>query len=220
MNLLVSKKSFIIVLLIVFSFFSCAIFAQKNPKDPSLPKEPQVDGLDQRGETDRTKGSQDSKESKNNSNEKEQKLRVTLCDGRQIVGSWLEKNKEITFHHIRDGIRYQKTIQTNTIDKVRIQTWKAEIHKKENDGTAFKMLPNSVLIQLKSGESFQKDSGLQGTEYSVLKIKNENGSATVYSMWIDLLYKDGNWYSKLKKITPEEDRTDCHKDVIREIQFL
>jgi hypothetical protein len=220
MNLLVSKKSFAIVLLIVFSFFSCAILAQKNPKSPNLPKEPQVDDLDQRGEADNSKGSQDSKNTKNNSQENELKIRVTLCDGRQVVGKWLEKNKEITFHHIRDGIRYQKTIQTNSIDKVRIQSWKAELHKKENDGTAFKMLPNSVLIQLKNGESFQKDSGLQGTDYSVLKITNENGSATVYSMWIDLLYKDGNWYSKLKKITPEDDRTDCHKDVIRELQYL
>lgn len=219
MNLQILQNPFRIFLFVVFGFFSCTVFAQKKPQEPTLPREPKVSDFDPRGEKNGSRESQDSQKNKKTSRDTEVKIQAILCDGRKVTGTWLEKNKEITFHHIRDGIRYQKTIPTATIERVRIQSWKAELQKKEKEGTAFKMLPHSVMIQLKNGDTFQKDRGLEGTDYSILKITNENGSATVYSMWIDLLYKYGSWYSKLKPVKPSESRTDCHKDVLREIVF-
>lgn len=196
-----------IFFLIGFPFF---LYSQQSPKLPVEPTSPQVDGAerDSRGEK------------KSESTLVLKEVIVSFCDGRKLKGKWEGKEKEIQFHHIREGIRYKKNILTKDLSSIKIQTWKAILHKQEKNGVAYKMVPSLVSIKLKSGDVFDKDMGLDGTEYSVMKVENENGMATVYSMWMDLLYKDGAWFSKLDKISPDKERSDCHKDVIREIQFL
>jgi hypothetical protein len=82
------------------------------------------------------------------------------------------------------------------------------------------MLPSTVRIETRSGESYEKDMGLDGTEYNILKVENDNGITTIYSLWMDLLAKDGTWFTKLEKISPDKERKDCFKEVMVELKFL
>ncbi|WCL49885.1 hypothetical protein [Leptospira sp. GIMC2001] len=199
-------------LFIIILVSSIGIYSQKQPSSPKEPSVPVLgtESLDSRGEPE---------QANKDSEPKKRDIRVTLCDGRKVSGKWNEKETEIHFTHIRDGIRYKKSIKTTEIQTVRLISWNAEPNKQEKEGMSYKMVPSKVWIQLKSGEKFDKDKGLEGTEYSIVTVENKNGSATLYTLWMDLLYKDGSWYSKLEKLDPKLERTDCHPDVIREIQF-
>ena len=191
---------------------SISLQSQKLPTSPKEPTQPVLgtDNLDSRGEPD------DSNKGKET---KKRQITVNLCDGRKVSGNWAEKNTDIEFTHVREGIRYKKSLKTSEIQSVRLISWKADPNKQEKEGMSYKMLPSKVRIQIKSGEHFEKDKGLEGTEYSIITVENKNGSATLYTLWMDLLYKDESWYSKLDKFDIKLERTDCHPDVIREIQF-
>lgn len=217
-----SGKFMVFFLLVAISAFP--VFSQKLPKNPLNPSDPRSPSLEEERDSrgDKKQNNQNSSKKENaeeSSAQLSKTIQATLCDGRKVTGKWEGKISQIQFHHIREGIRYQKSISLSEISQLKILSWRAEIHKKESTGVAYKMLPDMVQLETKSGESFQKDSGLEGTEFSVLRLENPNGVATLYSMWIDLLYKDGNWYTKLKPIKADEPRTDCFKDVIREISL-
>lgn len=216
---------FSMISIVVFSFFSMGIEAQKLPKLPTTPKEPEVktQELDPRGEKKNDKMETGSQESTSNPDPKDRtkkrEIQIELCDGRKLQGSWEEKEKEIQFHHTKEGIRYRKSLATQDLATIRILSWTATQPKQDKEGVAYRMIPSQVLLKTRSGETYEKDMGLEGTEYSILKVENAHGTATVYSIWMDLLYKDGQWYSKLERIPPDRTRTDCHRDVVREIRF-
>ncbi len=207
----------VLVLLLPSVFIS--LDSQKLPKNPTPPKEPVLTSEDDernaRGDKDKLNEKSEKSQSKVS-----KKIQATLCDGRQVTGNWEGKAETIRFSHRKEGILYQKTLELNEIARLKILSWKAEFQKNESNGSTYKMLPAIVSIDTRSGEIFEKESGMDGTEFAILKVENSNGVATLYSMWIDLLYKDGTWYSGLRPVSPGDLRTDCHKDVIREIRIL
>ena len=212
-----------LLILFFFIILNINISAQKSPKLPNEPKLPEMPKEERDSRGDKKSNSENGKNSDQDStdiNSANRELLVTLCDGRKVKGKWEQKEKEINLTHIKEGIKYQKKIQASNMLSVKILTWKAVIFKEEKDGTAYKMIPSQVRLETRTGETYDKDMGLDGTEYSILKLENENGHATIYSLWMDFLSKDGSWYTKLDKITADKERKDCFKDVMVEMKFL
>jgi small nuclear ribonucleoprotein (snRNP)-like protein len=191
---------------------SIALNAQKLPKLPTEPKVPEVSNEERDNRGDKKSEEAKSKQSRD--------VLVILCDGRKVKGKWEEKDSELNITHIKDGIKYQKKIMSANMLSVKVLSWKAILFKEEKDGTSYKMVPSNVRIETRSGESYEKDMGLDGTEYSILKVENDNGITTIYSLWMDFLAKDGTWFTKLEKISPDKERKDCFKEVLVELKFL
>ena len=189
-----------------------ALQAQKLPKMPTEPKVPEVSNEERDNRGDKKTEEAKSKQTRD--------VLVILCDGRKVKGKWEEKEAELNITHIKDGIKYQKKIMSANMLSVKVLSWKAILFKEEKDGTSYKMVPSNVRIETRSGESYEKDMGLDGTEYSILKVENDNGITTIYSLWMDFLAKDGTWFTKLEKISPDKERKDCFKEVMVELKFL
>lgn len=220
---------FLLLFLLALSINKKVLVAQVEPKPPKLPTEPIINPeRDARGDKPSKSSILESFDTKENLVNKDSQpkekyfLKLTLCDGRQVSGFWdlTDIKKEITFRHVKDGIVYTKTLPLSAIGKVIIQTWNSELQKREKDGDAYKMKPQKVSIQTKSGELFIKEDGLEGTQFSVITIENNYGKASLYSLWIDMYYKSGKWFSNLKPIDPKETREDCYKDVWKTLELL
>lgn len=210
-------------LLILFVFFHAHLYSQKSPKLPTDPKMPEIpkEERDSRGDKKSSSDTENNLEKESTASKgNNRELLVILCDGRKVKGKWEQKENEINITHIKDGIKYQKKIQASNMLSLKVLSWKANLFKEEKEGTSYKMIPSQVRIETRTGEIFDKDMGLDGTEYSILKLENENGYATIYSLWMDFLSKDGSWYTKLEKISPDKERKDCFKDVLLEVKFL
>ena len=142
---------------------------------------------------------------------------LKLCDGREVSGR-IEYNKEdLVFQHEKEGIKYTKKIQMQSIKQIYILNYISKQVKKTKDGTAFQFDPGELEITLKDNDIF-KISNLNTSEFQKMELQNSNGSTTLYSYWIDLLFESGKWYSKLPPIKGNQ-RVDCHPDVIRMIRF-
>lgn len=206
-------RIFSVFLFSIYFAFGFGLSGQKLPSQPTQPKSPDLD-LDSRGEK------KSEKDTGTDANSKKRDIMIILCDGRKIQGKWEEKKTELTFFHLKDGIRYKKVIESKNLGSVKILSWTPGFNKQEKDGASYKYTPSKVELKTKKDEVFEKDQGLDGTDFLVLNLENQNGIATIYGLWMDLLFKDGSWYSKLPKLEPEKERTECHKDVWREIVFL
>ena len=148
---------------------------------------------------------------------KDPSISVKLCDGRFVEGNIDYEKEEIFFHHIKEGIKYEKKLKVTDIKQIKIQSWELRKGKKIKDGTAYQVYPQKIQITTTAGENFSV-KGLQDTEFLNLNVANQNGIAKLYTYWLDLLYDNGSWYSKLSSVSGQE-REDCHSDVIRVIQF-
>lgn len=157
------------------------------------------------------------KDSKKEKNLKSTSIIAKLCDGRQVAGNIEYEKEELFFQHTKEGIKYDKKLRITDIKQIKIQSWELKKGKKVKDGTAYQAFPAKVLITNSSGENFLV-KGLQDTEFLNLNVSNQNGVAKLYTYWLDLLYDNGSWYSKLSTISGQE-REDCYPDVIRTIQF-
>ncbi|TGL60855.1 hypothetical protein [Leptospira sarikeiensis] len=194
--------------LLLFCFLTGSIFGQKIPlpKEPSLPNEP---GLDARG---------DSPNSSSNNQNAGPNVKAYFCDGRTITGIWRLAPKEFSFKHVRENVQYSKTLKFEDISRVLLKAWKLIPGKPNTQGTPYKAEPWEIHYKTKSGETFERIGELK-KDFSELKIQNELGEANLFFYWIDLMFENKTWFSKLPKIEGDI-RKECHPDVIVGIEFL
>ncbi len=182
--------------------------------DPKPPKEP----------TSPTVGTEDKKEDRDARGDvREKKTAVqslTLCDGRTLRGEAEGMGEGFQFSHLKDGIEYKKKLKWDEVESIKIDSWELKQKKEEKKGISFEAVPKRVRIRTKNGEVYYKDSGLADIKLLNLSIKNNNGTATVFSYWIDLKYPNGSWFSGLPPLKGESLlREECYKDVVRMIEW-
>ncbi|TGL78335.1 hypothetical protein [Leptospira yasudae] len=204
-------SSAFLFLFLIFSF-NFSLFSQKGPKEPTLPTEPTVnsDSRNQRGEPSRQTGTGVDEKG-------EKKIKAILCDGRDVEGYWKNPPLEFKFQHKKSNITYSKALKLEEISKIKITGWKLKSSQKRKEGTPYRAEPFQIQIVSFSGETFVKEPSPTG-EIQQIQINNQFGDATLFLYWNDLQYENGQWYSGLKSFSGEF-RTDCHPDVVREIQF-
>ncbi|MDZ4725512.1 MAG: hypothetical protein SH817_05115 [Leptospira sp.] len=180
----------------------------KLPKDPTLPQMPVEEKKDER-------------DARGEIREKRTNVQtLTLCDGRTIRGEGEVLGEGFTLVHTKDGIEYRKKLKWEEIESIKIDSWELKQKKEEKKGISFEAFPKKVRIRTRNGEVFYKDTGLADLKLLNLSIKNNNGSANVFSYWIDLRYTNGSWFSGLPQMKGESlVREDCFKDVVRMIEW-
>ncbi|MCB1141000.1 MAG: hypothetical protein H7A24_02625 [Leptospiraceae bacterium] len=194
------------------------IFFVLNPSrvpaidEPASPREPSVPG------SEKVEKSKSNKKSSS----KDKKIRsipikILLCDGRHASGQIETALDEISLHHEKDGIRYEKVLSLNELTRIRILNWKRDGQKKTKEGMSYQFNPSRVEITSTSKEYFIL-KGLDKTDFQRIQLKNKNGVAYLYTYWLDLQYNTGKWYSGLPPIETDF-REDCHQDVVRTIEF-
>jgi hypothetical protein len=192
------------VIFIIFFQFSLLFPIDTPITEPTNPVTPTLPSISE----------QPKKEKKG---KKQMDVLLKLCDGREVSGRIEYNKEELVFQHEKDGIKYTKKIQLQSIKQIYILNYMSKQVKKTKDGTAFQFDPGELEITLKDNDIF-KISNLNTTEFQKLELQNSNGSTILYSYWIDLLFESGKWYSKLPPIKGNQ-RLDCHPDVIRMIRF-
>lgn len=202
-------ESFVVFVLF---FLYLPLFSQKSPKEPTLPTEPTINGESRnpRGESGKQTGTGVDEKG-------EKKVKVILCDGREVEGFWKNPPLEFKFKHKKNSITYSKSLKLEEISKFKIVSWKLKAGNKRKEGTPYKAEPYQIQMISFSGESFQKEPSETGEIQRIL-FNNQFGDATLFFYWNDLQYENNQWFSGLKPFLGEY-RTDCHADVIREIQF-
>lgn len=180
----------------------------RAPKDPTLPTSP-------------SEGKKDDRDARGDLREKKTSVQtLTLCDGRTIRGEADGMGEGFQFSHLKDGIEYKKKLKWEEVESVKIDSWELKQKKEEKKGISFEARPKRVRIRTKNGEIFYKDTGLADINLLNLSVKNNNGTATLFSYWIDLKFPTGSWYSGLPPIKGESlIREECYKDVVRMIEW-
>ncbi|EMY76725.1 hypothetical protein LEP1GSC060_3264 [Leptospira weilii serovar Ranarum str. ICFT] len=192
-------------------FLNFSVHAQKAPKEPTLPVEPTVgDSRNQRGENEKQTGTGVDEKG-------EKKIKVIFCDGRDVEGFWKNPPIEFKFQHKKSNIVYSKSLKLEEVSKIKITGWKLKPSHKRKEGTPYRAEPYQIQMISFSGETFYKEPSPTG-EIQQVSLNNQFGDTTLFLYWNDLQYENGQWFSGLKPFSGEF-RTDCHPDVIREIQF-
>lgn len=186
---------------LILIFQSAAIIPIDLPKEPNSPNVPDV--------TDKT-----DKDARGEKKKNSKEIKIRLCDNREVKGLWESDKEEISFSHNKEGIIYSKKIKFSEVSAIKIVTWEGKFIKRKSDGKLFKMLPKKVEI-ISGTTRFMKEGLLEFAEFS---IQNENGSAKLYTYWMDSLSDTGKWYSNLPAFSGAE-RKECHADVVREVFF-
>lgn len=197
---------------LIFFLFSFSLLPQKNPKEPILPSEPTINGdsRNSRGENGKPTGTGVDEKG-------EKKIKVIFCDGREVEGYWKSAPIEFKFKHKKSNITYSKALKLEEVSKIKIVTWKLKASNPRKEGTPYRAEPYQIQMFSFSGESFLKEP-METGEIQQISFNNQFGDATLFLYWNDLLYENGQWFSGLKSFSGEF-RSDCHPDVIREIQF-
>ncbi len=145
-------------------------------------------------------------------------IQVELNDGRSLKGiAQLNSPGKITSEHIKNRIKYKKAFEVREIDFIEIKSWKPKYYKSNSTGDVYSFETNRFLVQLKSGQALMQEGPL----FNFLReftVSNEHGEAHLYSFWLDLYQKDGNWSTGLIGSLGVE-RSTGHKEVIRKIKF-
>ncbi len=197
----------------IFFIMNCLVVLQLLAVD--IPKDPVPPVLQ-----DTTVEKKDSSEKSKDKKKKEKRsvsISAVLCDGREVSGKIETEKDELNLSHKSDGILYEKKVSFDELKQIYIKTWRAEKKKKEKDGFTYQFTPSQITVSGKSGDTWNINS-LKGTDLSSLSVKNRNGTAKLYSFWIDLQYENGKWFSKLPGFSGNE-REDCHPDAFRSIRF-
>lgn len=192
--------------ILIVIFLAARIFSIDEPKSPNLPLDP-----------DETSSDRDVRGEKNSKEDMVYSLSVRLCDGREIIGKWQSHANEFSFTHIKNRVMYAKSLKVKNIASINIVSWKLVKLKEKTDGAPYQLIPESIKIITRDGDEYLKNS-LKGSEFLELSIENKNGSAKLFSYWLDFLSKDSKWHSGLPH-TEGDIRMDCHPDVIRQITF-
>lgn len=185
--------------ILIYSLFFFLVFGNDGPKEPNLPSLAEE---------------KDSKKEKKNH---QIGVNVKLCDGRQISGKIEYENEELNIKHLKNGIKFEKKISIKDLKLFKILTWSLKKQKKVKDGTIYLAKPEKVILQ-NSNEEKITITGLDETEFQILKLTNQNGKTKLYTFWSDLLYPNGNWFSKLGA-TSSFERSECFPDVVKEVNF-
>jgi hypothetical protein len=195
----------IIIIYIILLNFS--VFSQESPREPELPeiKEEVPEKKEEKRQEAKKKG------------KSQINLSLKLCDGRSVKGSFEYEKEELNLKHLKDGIFYEKTLKVSELRKIFIHSWEGVKLKKNKEGFAYKFEPRDISLFTMDGAKY-KIRGMIFGEFSKLILKNQNGTATLYSYWMDLRYENGKWYTGLP-IFKGNEREDCHSDVVRIIQF-
>lgn len=205
------KRLHLFLFVFTFSFFLGfgSLGGQPRlPKDPSLPNVPMEDKKEERN----ARGDSEKKETS--------VINLTLCDGRTIRGESANKSEAINFEHTKDGILYKKKLSYSELDSIKIDSWELKQKREDKKGISYDLLPKKIRIRTKSGEVFYKDTGLSDLKLLNFEIKNSNGTANLFSYWIDLKYPNGTWFSGLPSLKNDSGfREDCLKDVVRMIEW-
>lgn len=213
------SKFFLICL--CFGLFSSQISSQTlSPREPNPPMLPTLD----------TKAPSAEEPSKFS-------LEFTLCDGRTVSGTWRPKKSVWTFQHSKQGIQYKKTIKFSELQAITYQNFEGTKGKEDTNGARYTFYPKNIKLDLKSGESLEKENGLEGSEFLSLEISNVLGETTLHSYWRDLLKPDGSWFrdekkkTKVRETIPKKISTgklefktsyeieECFPDVVQKIRF-
>jgi hypothetical protein len=194
-----------IIMIAWFLLSPWAIFSVNPPKEPELP----------------TLAKEDPKEARGESRDlRKWNLELILCDGRIVSGTWESVFKDIQFTHTKDGIQYKKSISMRNIDKIIIMTWRPENEKETSKGKQVQFNPSEIKIRDDAGGEFYRETSKDMDYLWKIEIQNVNGNATLYAYWVDLMTKDGKWFTGLPKSKEGiAERKDCYKDVIKEIKF-
>lgn len=199
-----------LTIIIVFLFIiGSPLFAIDVPVEPKSPTVTNPDSSSSSGGN----GKKSNKQEKKFSIQTE----VKLCDGRVVSGRLDLEKEDLRFVHKKDGIDYDKKLKVSEIRQIKILSWDMKRQKKTKDGTVFQMNPSRVTIISNGNESFSM-KGLNETEFLSIRLHNENGTARLFSFWVDLQFDNGKWYSNLSVMSGNE-REDCHPDVIRSFLF-
>lgn len=192
-------------------FLSIPVILDSEPKAPKEPTLPSVSGEEKKEDRD----------ARGETREKRNSVQtLTLCDGRTVRGESEGMGDGFHFVHWKDGIEYKKKLKWDEVESIKIDSWELKQKKEEKKGISFEALPKRVRIRTRNGEVFYKDSGLADIKLLNLTVKNNNGTATVFSYWIDLKYPNGSWYSGLPQLKGDSlVREDCFKDVVRVIEW-
>ncbi|PJZ70009.1 hypothetical protein CH373_13345 [Leptospira perolatii] len=202
-------RLFLFLLLVSSSLLAQRI---KLPKEPTPPTEP---GADVRGDSN-SNGSENS--SSNSKSEAESKVKVYLCDGRTVTGTWKDAPKEFSFKHKKEDVVYSKTLKYSEISKIQIKAWKMQKGKPTKKGIPYKVEPWDAQFRTKTNELFEISGDIK-KDLLLIRVQNEQGEATLYSYWMDLLYENKSWFSKLPPIEGEI-RKECYPDVVIGVEFL
>lgn len=196
--------------LLLFLVLVAPIFGQKLnlPKDPTLPNEP---SLDARGDAPNSSNSSNNQNSGPN-------VKAFFCDGRTITGTWKVAPKEFSFKHTRENVQYSKTLKSEEVSRILLKAWKLVPGKPNSQGVPYKAEPWEIHYKTKNGETFERIGEIK-KDFGELKIQNELGEANLFFYWIDLLFENKTWFSKLPKLEGDI-RRECHPDVIVGIEFL
>ena len=146
-------------------------------------------------------------------------IEVLLGDGRSVRGLvQLKVPPKIRVEHSIGGINYYKDIRMDDIDFIEVKAWKGRYLKRKPEGEVYRFEASRYVIHLRSGKSLVH----RGDILPFLRdfdLSNENGKVRLYSYWLDLRAKEGDWYTGLKGNFGKE-RVLCHDSAIKKISFV
>ena len=144
---------------------------------------------------------------------------ILLGNGRSLNGSiQLNVPPQIRIEHSKDGINYYKDIRMEDIGLIELKAWEGRyLKRKPGGGEVYRFEVSRYVIHLQDGQSLVH----QGELFPFLRdfdLSNQNGKVRLYSYWLDLYSKEGNWHTGMKGDIGKE-RVLCHSAVIKKISF-
>ncbi|MCB1167322.1 MAG: hypothetical protein KDK37_11265 [Leptospiraceae bacterium] len=148
------------------------------------------------------------------------RAKITLGDDRSVKGkSTFQAPETFIFQHNRDGVLYEKTIHAKDVRALHFEKWKPVKVGENKEGDVYRFEVTSFQIELKDGYTLQVNNGIPAFWQSFV-LENDNGRVRFFTYWMDLLKKDsGKWFTGMEGPASGE-RSFCHKDVIRSIEFF
>lgn len=147
----------------------------------------------------------------------ELRARLVLGDGRTLSGKIrLRAPERFTIRHTRQGVQYNKPVQMRDIRAIEMIKWSGKELRQNRSGSVYEFDVSEFKITFADNTSVVV-SGELFTFFKSFSFENSNGRVTLYTYWMDLLQKDGQWYTGLDG--PASRRTACHKDAVKKISF-
>lgn len=147
------------------------------------------------------------------------KANIILGDGRSVRGRVTFRAPEkLVVRHKRDDIEYRKTVRVRDLRSIEITQWKGEPVRKNSKGEwIYRFNPRLSTVTLANDLVLQENARLL-PYFENFTVRNSNGEVRLFSYWIDLLQKDGSWFTGITG--PSNGlRRSGHKDVVQRIEF-
>ena len=210
------KKNYLLILL----FYTFSLNSQNKinfPNNPNKPKEP-ILYVPNDSNPKKEKELPKKKEANKIKKKLELKVKLFFCSKKSLEGNWNVEFEHFSFKHIHNQIHYHKNLALKDIKKIIFLNWKAKKIKNREEGTQYEFIPYSIEIFSNDNVKFNiKSDNLEN--FLNFNIKNKYGTTTQFSYWIDIEYKDKNWFSKLPIIN-KKSTNQCFNNVIKQIDFI